>query len=506
MSKSLHAPKLGRAGPKLLSYPLPRHLSLPAKLSFHTRGLANTPAACKEQGMQAGIPSFTLALAVAPLLIPLTALCQPLEQSTIADLSSASPEVVSLVSSTLAIPVVIFGAVSLIQQARQANEDKALRLKAINTHNSFLSQEEDTLDEPLVHPATNLVLNSNGTPDSSPSTSQSSVDTAAPAMLEQPDRPEPGMPHPPHSSSPDQSSKDKSSSHLPPQTAVLDRPERPEPDSASLDSAVSAQSDMTTQQTEPPFSSFMASMQMLDRPYSPRTNKKVAALQAEYETKMKSLKGLKETARPLTRPQKHGDQAEGMAAEYAAKLAMLHEESAARAEGDLRKKQKRYAMLADLQSQAQVCLCWCGFLQSILTVGSIIAGLCLSKTDCKTRNLIRGHDSFRLRCDDLCIAAGTCKPNSCAPISACQLAVLCSADERGKAVILLPAMWIAIQAHRFAWFLSLQMSRPPPASEVQSSQQTDNKVLSMVLMCLVPPSCTGPPGLLHTSVLPAHTL
>jgi hypothetical protein len=49
-------------------------------------------------------------------------------------------------------------------------------------------------------------------------------------------------------------------------------------------------------------------------------------------------------------------QAEDMAAEYALKLAMLHEESAARAEGDLRKKQKRYAMLADLQSQAQVCL------------------------------------------------------------------------------------------------------------------------------------------------------
>ena len=35
---------------------------------------------------------------------------------------------------------------------------------------------------------------------------------------------------------------------------------------------------------------------------------KVAALQAEYEAKMNSLKGLKETARPLTRHQKHGDQ------------------------------------------------------------------------------------------------------------------------------------------------------------------------------------------------------
>ncbi|KAL0041859.1 hypothetical protein WJX79_006994 [Trebouxia sp. C0005] len=204
MYKSVHAPNLGRAGPNLLSYPLPlkvRHLSLPAQTSSRIRGRASTPTACEEKGGQEGTPNVALALAVAPLLIPLKALCQ--EQSTIADLSSASPEIVSLVSSTLAIPVVIFGA-------------------------------------------------------------------------------------------------------------------------------------------------------MPDRPYSPRTNEQVAALQAEYEAKMKSLKGSQETARPLTRPQKSRDQAEDMAAEYAAKLAMLHEESAARAEGDLRKKQKRYAMLADLQSQAQM--------------------------------------------------------------------------------------------------------------------------------------------------------
>ncbi len=49
-------------------------------------------------------------------------------------------------------------------------------------------------------------------------------------------------------------------------------------------------------------------------------------------------------------------QAPDMAAEYAAKLAMLHEESAARAEGDLRRRQERYVMLADLQAQAQVCV------------------------------------------------------------------------------------------------------------------------------------------------------
>ncbi len=95
MSKLVHAPKLGRAGPKLLSHPLPlkvRHLSLPAKIPSHIRGRASTPAACKDKGTQEGTPNVTLALAVAPLLIPLKALCQ--EQSSIADLSSASPEIV----------------------------------------------------------------------------------------------------------------------------------------------------------------------------------------------------------------------------------------------------------------------------------------------------------------------------------------------------------------------------------------------------------------------------
>ena len=48
-------------------------------------------------------------------------------------------------------------------------------------------------------------------------------------------------------------------------------------------------------------------------------------------------------------------QASDMAAEYAAKLAVLHEESAARADTDRRKRRERYIMLADLQAQAQVC-------------------------------------------------------------------------------------------------------------------------------------------------------
>ena len=47
-------------------------------------------------------------------------------------------------------------------------------------------------------------------------------------------------------------------------------------------------------------------------------------------------------------------QAADMAAEYAAKLALLHGESAARADTDRRKRRERYIMLAELQAQAQV--------------------------------------------------------------------------------------------------------------------------------------------------------
>ena len=47
-------------------------------------------------------------------------------------------------------------------------------------------------------------------------------------------------------------------------------------------------------------------------------------------------------------------QAADMAAEYAAKLALLHDESAARADTDRCKRRERYIMLAELQAQAQV--------------------------------------------------------------------------------------------------------------------------------------------------------
>lgn len=55
-----------------------------------------------------------------------------------------------------------------------------------------------------------------------------------------------------------------------------------------------------------------------------------------------------------------------MAAEYAAKLALLHEESAARADTDRRKRRERYIMLADLQAQAQVLFHWTCFVFQML--------------------------------------------------------------------------------------------------------------------------------------------
>lgn len=58
----------------------------------------------------------------------------------------------------------------------------------------------------------------------------------------------------------------------------------------------------------------------------------------------------------------------------------------------------------------------------------------------------------------------------------------------------------------FPLFVSLQMSRPASPSEVQSPQQRDNKVLSMVLMCLVSLSRIGPLGLSQRSLPLACTM
>ena len=163
----------------------------------------------------------------------------------------------------------------MIQQVQQANEDKALRLKAINTHNTFMSHEEEATQEAVpVNPAASLVLNSSNASGPSARTSQSSTnepDAAAPAMLDQPDRPEPSTPQSPRNKGTDQKSDEQSTLQVPPQTAVLDRPDRPEPKSDAPKSSGSTHSDATAQEPQPHFSSVTADVQSPSRPHSPRT-------------------------------------------------------------------------------------------------------------------------------------------------------------------------------------------------------------------------------------------
>lgn len=165
----------------------------------------------------------------------------------------------------------MFGAVSLIQQAKQAKEDKALRLKAINRHNTFLSQEEDEAEQPVP----------GGTAASSvgdQSSSAADPDTAAPAMLDQPERPEPTLPEAPGDSSSDTPAVERNTSKLPPQTAVLDRPDRPEPEKSSPDSNVTTRSDATAPLllSQASTASSLASQTAL-RPHSPVTTQQVFA-------------------------------------------------------------------------------------------------------------------------------------------------------------------------------------------------------------------------------------
>ena len=154
-----------------------------------------------------------------------------------------------MVSASLAVPLVIYGAVSVAQQIRQTNEEAVLRLKAIDTHNTFLSQEEGTDDPALrIHPAAHLVMTSSSTGPTA-GDSQSSTDepdAAAPAMLDQPERPEPKQSQGPATSSTDENQRGKADSQVPPQTAVLDRPERPEPNSAAPGGTT--QNDLTVEQ------------------------------------------------------------------------------------------------------------------------------------------------------------------------------------------------------------------------------------------------------------------
>ena len=161
----------------------------------------------------------------------------------------------SLVSSVLAIPVIVFGAVSLIQQARQAKEDKDLRLKAINTHITFLSQEDEETDQP--EQLSNVSSISSG----------DRQDTASPAMLDHPERPEPSAPGAPGDPA---RAAEQEHSKLPPQTAVLDRPERPEPDTAFSDADLTTQTDVTAPLAQPPVSAASrVVVQAPARPHNP---------------------------------------------------------------------------------------------------------------------------------------------------------------------------------------------------------------------------------------------
>ncbi|KAL3130708.1 hypothetical protein ABBQ38_000057 [Trebouxia sp. C0009 RCD-2024] len=279
---------------------------------------------------------LALAVTVAPLLIPLQAVCQ--EQTVLEQAGSVSPEVVGLVSSTLAIPVV-FGAVSLIQQARQAKEDKDLRLKAINTHNTFLTQEEEELDP--AEQLSNSSSNSSEAATSSAKDNANSADrpyTATPAMLDDPEGPEPVVPGAPDVGSSRARAPEQEASKLPPQTAVLDRPERPEPDTAFSVGDLTTHTDVEALLFQP----------------------QAVALCEEDAARINTTNGPRDSMRSSSPKQQFDgqvcviSQVSDMAAEYAAKLALLHEESAARAKGDLRKRRQRSLMLADLQAQAQM--------------------------------------------------------------------------------------------------------------------------------------------------------
>lgn len=150
--------------------------------------------------------------------------------------------------AAVAVPAVAFGALTLVYQARQANEDKSLRMKAIDKHKTFLStQEEEETEVALsVAPITGRVMSSSGAPSQSSTSSSDEPDTAPPAMLDQPERPEPRIPSRDEEAVPSQSPDADKHSKLPPQTAVLDRPDRPEPE-RSHDDAADMHNDLTQQ-------------------------------------------------------------------------------------------------------------------------------------------------------------------------------------------------------------------------------------------------------------------
>lgn len=142
-----------------------------------------------------------------------------------------------------------------------------------------MSHEEDEPDQQAIAaPTTTLAHNSKGASTSSASSSQDSrdePDAAAPAMLDQPDRPEPNIPKPGNSST-DTPIEEQKPSELPPQTAVLDRPDRPEPDTSSTKADAMAQDNDTAYQVR------VAETQTVTRPYSPGTAQQVCCINLPY--------------------------------------------------------------------------------------------------------------------------------------------------------------------------------------------------------------------------------
>lgn len=103
-------------------------------------------------------------------------------------------------------------------------------------------------------------------------------DAAAPAMLDQPERPEPTVRQASNDSSSDIQADEQKESKLPPQTAVLDRPDRPEPESSAHNADVATCSDATAPLLEPQASAASSTaFQTSPRPYSPGTMHQVIA-------------------------------------------------------------------------------------------------------------------------------------------------------------------------------------------------------------------------------------
>ena len=179
-----------------------------------------------------------------------------------------------MVSASVAVPLVVYGAVSVIQQINQTNEEAVLNLRAMHKHNTFMSQQELEGE----HPSSQMVLASSSLSPSYGESQSSSdePDTAAPAMLDQPERPEPRQPQSPATSSTDQDQKDRAHSQVPPQTAVLDRPDRPEPDSAGNASGDKTQSSIAAQQPGLQFSFAMSEAQSPVRVGSPETSQQAS--------------------------------------------------------------------------------------------------------------------------------------------------------------------------------------------------------------------------------------